>query len=87
MNPLQPECHWAWQSGFKLTKWSSNNRRVIAPVPSEDRSSNITNIYLTRNYQPTKRVLRVRQDLEGDVMSMCINNAMRDPEHHKSKTP
>jgi len=59
-------------SGFHLTKWMSNSKRVITAIPQEDRSPPVKDIDLTKQDLPTDRALGVLWSLKNDVLQIRV---------------
>ncbi|XP_037773620.1 uncharacterized protein LOC119569619 [Penaeus monodon] len=59
-------------SGFHLTKWMSNSKRVITAIPQDDRSPPVKDIDLTKQDLPTDRALGVLWSLESDVLQIRV---------------
>ena len=45
--------------GFRLTKWSSNDRRVLEAIPKEERAKGVKNLDLDCGSPPVERVLGI----------------------------
>ena len=62
--------------GFKLTKWVSTSRAVLATIPDEDRAKKIKNMDLDREKLPNDRALGLYWDIESDIFSfrVTVNN-------------
>jgi len=58
--------------GFKLTKWTSNSRRVLSSIPDEYRSSEIRGRNVLLDELPAKRALGIRWLVSSDVLSYEI---------------
>jgi len=54
--------------GFRLTKWMSNSREVLAAIPSSEVACDI--IHLDRKELPQERALRVKWCAEQDLLSL-----------------
>lgn len=69
--------------GFKLTKWVSNSRTVLASIPEDDRSKQMKNLALDREKLPTDRVLGLYWDIEKDAFSfhVTINKNTHQKKH------
>ena len=52
------------KGGFHLTKWCSNDRRVLAVVPRPERAKSVINLELDQ--LPTQNVLGLKWDIEDD---------------------
>ena len=60
------------KGGFKLRKWLSNNREVLATVPQEDLASSVQ--LLTNKELPTERALGVEWDAELDRLKFAFTD-------------
>ena len=58
--------------GFKLTKWTSNSRSVLASVPAEERAKEVKNLDLDTDKLPVERALGMRWDIESDTFFFTI---------------
>ena len=54
------------QSGFKLTKFMSNDRQIVKMIPEEERGKPLLNIDLDKQELPRDRALGVKWDLNTD---------------------
>ena len=61
------------EGGFRLTKWHSNNRRVIEAFPEEERAKDLKEIDSNVDTLPTDRALGVRWDAETDKLGFFYN--------------
>ena len=61
------------KGGFKLTKFISNNRKVIATVPGERHQQKIKNQDLNVGKLPVECALNVHWNIENDCRSLKIN--------------
>lgn len=60
------------RGGFKLTKWTSTSRTVLASIPEEDRMKDIRSIDLDHEALPVERALGVFWDVEDDCFSFKV---------------
>ena len=58
--------------GFKLTKWTSNSRKVIKSVPLQERSKELKDLNLSRDPLPKEQSLRLRWNSETDTLSFKV---------------
>ena len=65
------------RGGFRLTKWISNDRNLIASVPMTERAPSVVNLDL--DDLPTERTLGVQWDMETDSFSFRILNQEKAP--------
>jgi hypothetical protein len=56
--------------GFRLTKWSSNNKEVLQSIPLENRAKTIKDLNLTTDALPTERALGAQWDTESDTLGI-----------------
>ncbi|XP_070548363.1 uncharacterized protein [Ptychodera flava] len=61
-----------FKGGFRLTKWSSNRKKVIQSVPPEDRAKKVKNLDLDRDTLPVERALGTHWDTETDMFGIKI---------------
>ena len=59
--------------GFRLTKWMSTHREVLASVPVNDRHSEVQEVELIHKDLPVERALGVRWDLQRDKFAIQVN--------------
>ncbi len=59
--------------GFKLTKWVSSSRSVLATIPEEDRTKDIKTLDLEKDKLPMERALGIRWDMESDAFFFRIS--------------
>ena len=52
--------------GFRLTKWISNDRRVLEAIPEEERAKGVKNLDLDRSSLPVERVLGIHWNTDTD---------------------
>ena len=55
--------------GFRLTKWLSNRREVLASVPKSDRAPSVKSLNLDLEKLPIDRALGMQWDTEQDKFS------------------
>ena len=55
--------------GFRLTKWLSNRREVLASVPKSDRAPSVKSLNLDLEKLPIDRALGMKWDTEQDIFS------------------
>ena len=65
------------RGGFRLTKWISNDRNLIASVPMTERAPSVVNLDL--DDLPTERTLGVQWDMETDSFSFRILDQEKAP--------
>ena len=58
--------------GFKLTKWTSNSRAVLASVPAEERAKEVKDLDLDKDKLPMESALGMRWDTESDMFFFLI---------------
>ena len=57
------------RGGFRLTKWLSNRREVLASVPKSDRAPSVKSLNLDLEKLPIDRALGMQWDTEQDTFS------------------
>lgn len=60
------------EGGFTLTKWVSNDRRVLSTIPTELRATELRDLNLTQDVLPIERALGVQWCTENDVFTYNI---------------
>ena len=60
------------QGGFKLTKWVSNSRTVLASILDEADKRQIKELDLDREKLPVERALGIRQNIESDAFTFRV---------------
>ncbi len=63
--------------GFKLTKWISNNRAVLASIPESERAMVIKNLDLETDNFPLERALGVQWSAEEDAFMFKVTTNER----------
>ena len=59
--------------GFRLTKWMSSSKQVMATIPQRDRSTCVKNIDLASDKLPVDRALGVLWNLEDDSLRVAVS--------------
>jgi hypothetical protein len=59
-------------AGFRLTKFNSNSRAVLASIPEEDRASQISSMDLMLGTIPSDSVLGIKWDIENDTFGFKV---------------
>ena len=59
--------------GFRLTKFVSNSRNVLASIPEEDRAKEVNGLDLNNDVLPVERALGVHWNVEEDCFQFDIN--------------
>lgn len=59
--------------GFRLTKWTSNNRALLAWIPDHEKAKDIRDLDLTHDMLPMERALGVLWCTESDSFKFRIN--------------
>ena len=70
------------KGGFHLTKWCSNDRRLIAAIPESERAKTVVNLELEQ--LPTKSALGMKWNIENDKFVWEISDKLMSA---KSKKP
>lgn len=65
------------RGGFRLTKWCSNDRNLIATVPVTERAPSVVDLDLEDLH--VERTLGVRWDMEMDVFKFWIKDQAKVP--------
>ncbi|KAK3731976.1 hypothetical protein QZH41_003363 [Actinostola sp. cb2023] len=65
------------ESGFRLTKWMSNSREVLAAIPERERAKPTLDLDLDN--LPIQRTLGVQWDVEKDAFLFMINEPNKPP--------
>lgn len=60
------------KGGFRLTKWLSNSRRVLAAIPEEERAKEVKDLDLDNDILPVERALGVRWCVQSDTFKFSI---------------
>ena len=66
-------CSLLARGGFKLTKWISNNTKVLASIPVEERAKDVKELDLNYEALPTERALGMQWDVEHDCFGYKIS--------------
>ena len=61
------------QGGFRLTKWVSNSRAVLASIPEKERATEVKDIDLDQKHLPVERALGVQWNVEEDTFRIQVN--------------
>lgn len=61
------------KGGFRLTKWISNDKSVLATIPDTEKAPSVVNLALDDEL-PVDRALGVRWNVEEDVFMFVITN-------------
>ena len=61
------------KGGFNLTKWISNDRKVLESIPLHDRAKNVKELDLTEDVLPVERVFGVSWSVENDKFVFKTN--------------
>ncbi|KAK0152982.1 hypothetical protein N1851_005349 [Merluccius polli] len=59
--------------GFRLTKWTSNNRALLNSIPEQERPKDIRDLDLTHDALPMERTLGILWCTESDSFKFRIN--------------
>ena len=63
---------------FRLSKWVSNDRKVLEAVPVEERAKGVKDLYLDCSSLPAERALGIHWDIEVDQFSVQIKRKHRE---------
>lgn len=58
--------------GFKLRKWMSNSRTVLASIPEEEKAKEVKELSLDMQQLPVERALGVRWNVEEDTFTFQL---------------
>ncbi|KAK2903738.1 hypothetical protein Q8A73_010395 [Channa argus] len=58
--------------GFRLNKWISNDSRVLAAIPEEEKATEIMDLDLDKNALPVERVLGVQWCIQSDQFKFRV---------------
>ena len=58
--------------GFRLTKFVSNDREVIASIPKQEQAKGIKNIDLDQSHLPIEKALGISWNIENDQLEFRI---------------
>ncbi|XP_074608719.1 uncharacterized protein LOC141863139 [Acropora palmata] len=61
-----------FRSGFKLTKWISNSRKVIEAIPAHERYAELKKLDFYENELPSQRALGFQWCVESDTFTFNI---------------
>ena len=64
--------------GFRLTKWISNDRKILELVPSEERAKGVENLDLDNGSLPVERALGIHWDTETDQVGVQIKAKQKE---------
>ncbi|KAI2646060.1 Transposon Tf2-9 polyprotein [Labeo rohita] len=65
--------------GFRLTKWTSNNRSVLASIPNEEKAKEVKELDLDKDKLPVERALGIQWSTEADSFYFKINLKEQQP--------
>jgi len=60
------------EGGFKLTKWVSNRRTVLATIPQDERAKEVKDLDLNSDALPVEYVLGVQWCVQSDSFKFKI---------------
>ncbi|KAK7944963.1 hypothetical protein WMY93_000691 [Mugilogobius chulae] len=61
------------KGGFRLTKWSSNSRKLLQTIPANERAHGFQDLDLDQDYLPVERALGIQWCAETDKCKFKIN--------------
>ncbi|KAK7879138.1 hypothetical protein WMY93_034081, partial [Mugilogobius chulae] len=61
------------KGGFRLTKWSSNSRKLLQTIPANERAHGFQDLDLDQDYLPVERALGIQWCAETDKFKFKIN--------------
>ena len=68
--------------GFNLTKWISNDRKVLAAFPAEDRVPTVKDLDLCSDSLPIEGALGIQWNVEEDMFYLVVKDKNR-PDNRK----
>lgn len=77
-------CEQLSKGGFHLTKWCSNDRRVIAAIPESERAKTVVNLELEQ--LPTQSALGMKWDIEDDKFVWEVSDKLMSASPKKPVT-
>jgi len=63
--------------GFRLTKWISNDRRVLEAIPVGERAKGVKNLDLDHSSLPVERALGIHWNTNTDQFGIQIKSKQR----------
>lgn len=63
---------------FRLTKWISNDRRVLESIPVEERAKGVKNLDLDHSSLPVERALGIHWNTDTDQFGVQIKSKQRE---------
>lgn len=63
--------------GLKLTKWTSNSKRVLQDVPTEERAENVKSLDLDQDSLPVEHALGLEWKTVNDTLAIRIQEKSR----------
>ncbi len=67
------------KGGFRLTKWSSNSRKLLNSIPEEERAQGFQDLDLDEHNLPMERALGIHWCVESDQFKFKVN--LKDRPH------
>ena len=61
------------KGGFRLTKWLSNNSKVLNFIPHEERAPSLLDLDLDKDKPPIQRALGLHWNMETDMFTFKVN--------------
>ena len=68
----------AYTSCFRLTKWVSNDQRVLEAIPVEERAKGVKNLDLDHRSLPVERALGIHWNTDTDQFGIQIKSKQRE---------
>ncbi|KAL9979133.1 hypothetical protein ACROYT_G016747 [Oculina patagonica] len=78
INIVHNLCHLLALVSFRLTKWISNDRRVLEAIPVEERVKGVKNLDLDHSSLPVERALGIHWNTESDQFGVQIKSKQRE---------
>ena len=61
------------RGGFKLVKWFSNNREVMASEQDDDRAGNVKGLDIRNDATPNGSVLGIKSMIDADELGFVVD--------------
>ncbi|XP_074608716.1 uncharacterized protein LOC141863136 [Acropora palmata] len=61
------------KGGFRLTKWLSNNSKVLNFIPHEERAPSLLDLDLDKDKPPIQRALGLHWNMDADMFTFKVN--------------
>ena len=78
INIVHKLCQLLTLVGFRLTKWISNDRKVLEAIPEGERARGVKNLDLDHSSLPVERALGIHWNTESDQFGVQIKSKQRE---------